>query len=178
LFAPSWGIPIERATDAIQGFQDKGVLHPPNSMKILLPLIGLAFGLAACGTSVAPAAQSSSVQQASTPSTPSSTPTPTATASTSVSCAPGPDLIVREVSPGLAPTAIALGSNGYDARTNSCQDTIVSLQQTSPTGPGYCTTAALASDNPGYESAYVYATNPPPAPPLKKVIISIPAGCS
>jgi len=52
-----------------------------------------------------------------------------------------------------------------------CRPTVETLQVISPLGAGYCTQAAWADQNPGYETDAV------PAPPLKHVLVSIGAGC-
>jgi hypothetical protein len=137
-----------------------------------IAVITIAVGaLVACGGNTATASGTSRH-----PSTHKSAPAAVASPSPApaASCSPGPDLIVRTVAPGAQPTAQAMGSY----RTgNGCQPTVDLLRQTSPTGPGYCTTVALASDNPGYEEQYIYAPSPPPAPPLQHVILAIGGGC-
>jgi hypothetical protein len=82
-------------------------------------------------------------------------------------CGPNRDIIVRYVTSGLLPSAQKLGA--YNLGT--CQPTLDSLRQTSPTSAGYCTQAAWASDNPGY------TTDGTPAKPLKKVIEAIGPAC-
>ena len=78
-----------------------------------------------------------------------------------------PDLLVRTIAPRVGPSAEILGS----ANLGLCIPTVQWLQQTTPTGPGYCTQVALSSDNPGYD------LNRTPAPPLRKLIAKFGAGC-
>jgi len=66
---------------------------------------------------------------------------------------------------------------GSTSQESNCEPTTQLLQQAPPTGSGECDTAALASDNPGYEDAYVNAASPPPAPPLRNVIVAVGPGC-
>jgi hypothetical protein len=79
-------------------------------------------------------------------------------------CSPGEDLIVWSKVPGAPVDVSALGS--YDSaacKAAGKQATLDMLQQTSQTGSGYCTVAAPASANPGYEKKYIdsSAANPP-----------------
>ena|ERR1700674_1529574 len=113
--------------------------------------------LAACGSqaTVTPAASGAPTATVTTSAT--------ANAATGTSCdASGPDLLVRYITPSLSPAAQTLGSVAHTA--SGCEPTVTFLQQTSPTGAGYCTQVALASDNPGYN------VDANPAPPLKKLI--------
>lgn len=72
------------------------------------------------------------------------------------------------------PIAGAIGSYDSEACKKAGQQSALDmLQQTSPQGPGYCTLAALASDNPGYEDKYVYGTTNEGAPRPKHVILSV-----
>jgi hypothetical protein len=74
---------------------------------------------------------------------------------------------VRFITPTLNPSAILLGGNAVA----TCVDTFVTIQETSPKGAGYCTQAAEASDNPGYN------VDADPAPPLRKVVIAVGGAC-
>jgi len=56
-------------------------------------------------------------------------------------------VIVRYVSPGLAPSAQLLG----DVSIATCGPTVEFIRSTALTDPGFCTSVALASDNPGYD---------------------------
>lgn len=69
--------------------------------------------------------------------------------------------------PGLPDSAQVLGSYAVVG----CQSTFQMLKTTSPTGAGYCTEAAWASDNPGYNA------DAEPAKRLKHVQVSVGAGC-
>ncbi|MFK0154627.1 hypothetical protein ACIQVK_21450 [Streptomyces sp. NPDC090493] len=53
----------------------------------------------------------------------------------------------------------------------TCETTFESLPRTSPTQAGYCTEAAWASDNPGYDADIT------PAARLKKVQVSVGPAC-
>jgi hypothetical protein len=76
------------------------------------------------------------------------------------------DVLVRYIVPRLSPSAQRLG--GVDFK---CESTFDLIAKTSPTGAGYCTTAAWARDNPGYDP------NADPAPPLKKVVLAVGGSC-
>jgi hypothetical protein len=69
--------------------------------------------------------------------------------------------------PGIPDSAQVLGSEGGA----DCRDTFRTLASTSPTGAGYCTEAAWASDNPGYDA------DTEPAKRLKHVQVAVGAGC-
>jgi hypothetical protein len=77
------------------------------------------------------------------------------------------DIIVRFVTPDLPPSAEELGN--YTIAT--CEPTFQSLEETSPKEPGYCTQAAWASDNPGYDA------EASPAAPLKNVQVAYGPAC-
>jgi hypothetical protein len=51
------------------------------------------------------------------------------------------------------------------------------LRKTSPTGSGYCTFAALASANPGYENKYVYGSASAKPPRPKQVLLAVGGSC-
>jgi hypothetical protein len=76
-------------------------------------------------------------------------------------------VIVRYVAPGQPATAQVLGN--YNLQ--NCEPTFQTLQDTSPTGDGYCTEAAWASDNPGYNA------DATPAPRLKNPQVSVGPAC-
>jgi cytoskeletal protein RodZ len=82
-------------------------------------------------------------------------------------CGTNRDVDVWYKVPTIPDSAQVLGS--YNAAT--CESTFKSLKDTSPTGPGYCTEAGWASDNPGYNA------EAEPAMRLKNVQVSIGAGC-
>lgn len=69
--------------------------------------------------------------------------------------------------PGIPNSAQVVGNY---AQMN-CEPTFQNLTHTSPTGPGYCTEAAWASDNPGYNA------DAEPAVRLKKVQVSVGPAC-
>ncbi|WP_369043483.1 hypothetical protein [Streptomyces sp. Midd1] len=121
--------------------------------------------LTACGGSTekaepegAPASRTAAQQDA--PSAAARKPAHTACSSTR-------DVIVWSKVPGLADSSQRLG--GYNLAT--CETTFDSLQHTSPTQAGYCTLAAWASDNPGYD------TDSTPAKRPKAVQVSVGPDC-
>lgn len=135
---------------------------------VLAAAVGLS--VAGCSSSASkPTAAPSTSRPASvaTTATPPDVPSSSAPAAPAETCAtPLPDrgdIIVREIRPGLVTDAIELG--GTDPE--HCVLTFDSLRTSSPTEAGYCTEAAWASDNAGYDP------NAVPAPPLKKVQIII-----
>lgn len=73
------------------------------------------------------------------------------------------DLIIWERRPRIPDSAFTVG----DADLSQCKPTVDTWPAGEPTGPGYCSKIAWASDNPGYD------TEARPAPPLKKVIESV-----
>ncbi|MET7775357.1 hypothetical protein ABZU94_13960 [Streptomyces mirabilis] len=83
------------------------------------------------------------------------------------SCSPTRDVDVWMKVPGLPDSAQVLGN--YNLAT--CETTFQTMQKTSPTGPGYCTEAAWASDNPGYNA------DATPAKRLKKVQAAVGPAC-
>lgn len=82
-------------------------------------------------------------------------------------CTPKRDVIVWSKVPGLPDSAQRLGE--YSIAT--CRTTFEDLPATSPTQDGYCTLAAWASDNPGYN------TDATPAKRPKKVQVSVGPAC-
>jgi hypothetical protein len=70
------------------------------------------------------------------------------------------DLIIWERRPQILDNAYEVG----DADLSQCKPTVDTWPANEPTGPGYCSKIAWASDNPGYD------TDVRPAPPLKKVV--------
>jgi hypothetical protein len=138
----------------------------------------LAFTATACGGgstgASAEPATSAAVPATSAESTPAAASSPAApssqvAAAPSASCAlpNGRDLIVRYVVPGVTPAAQVLGE--VDLAT--CVSTLDDLQQTSPTGAGYCTQAGWVDQNPGYNA------DATPAPPIPHVVEEVGAGC-
>lgn len=118
----------------------------------------------AAPTSQAAAPVATSATPADVPS--SSAPATTAAVSTASSTCNLPDhgdIIEWQRAPGVQDSAIELG--GTDPE--HCHWTFDTLKTSSPTGSGYCTEAAWASDNPGYDP------NATPAPRLKKVQVVI-----
>ena len=79
---------------------------------------------------------------ASPPDAPVATSTSTGTGQT---CRPARDVIVWTKTPDRT-SAMLLGDPA-----GNCSSTLDTIRQTSPTGPGYCTIAAWATDNPGYD---------------------------
>lgn len=77
------------------------------------------------------------------------------------------DVIERVVVPGQPATAQELGG----VNLQDCTLTFDDLAAETSTDPGYCTTAAWAADNVGYD------VNAVPAPPLKKVQAKAGAAC-
>ena len=71
------------------------------------------------------------------------------------------------VTPGQAAVAQEIGN----VDLFHCAPTLTTWRSTVPTGPGFCTKIAWASDNPGYP---IDAT---PAPPLKHVLGQVGEGC-
>lgn len=114
--------------------------------------------LAACTSSHPP----SVAQPADTATLTSPTP-----ASATCALTTSRDIIVRDVTPRLPPAAQVLGDVDYA----KCRPSVETLPEEAPTGPGYCTQIAWASDNPGYNA------DATPAAPLKKVIVEVGPGC-
>lgn len=83
------------------------------------------------------------------------------------SCGPLKDVIVWTHTPGIPDSAAVLGGRSLA----TCESTFDSLPTTSPTEAGYCTEAAWASDNPGYNA------DARPAEHLKKVQITVGPAC-
>lgn len=127
------------------------------------------LALAGCSssTSTPSAAPTTHPAGVASTATPADVPSSSAPAAPAETCAtPLPDrgdIIEWQREPGLPNSAIELG--GTDPE--HCKLTFDMLQTSSPTGAGYCTQAAWLSDNPNYS---VEAT---PAPPLKKVQVTI-----
>jgi hypothetical protein len=101
-----------------------------------------------------------------------STPAPAKTRAAAASpaqstCAPVGDILVRYVSPDLPASASRLG--GVDPA--KCRSTFKYVEATSPTGAGYCTEAAWAKDNPGYN------VDAERAAPLKNVQVKVGPAC-
>jgi hypothetical protein len=98
---------------------------------------------------------------------PSQPASPAAAPPTGPSCSPTRDVIVRYIAPGLPANSQVLGD--YDVQ--NCTTTFESLKGTSPTEPGFCTEAAWASDNPGYDA------DATPSAPLKKIQVKVGPAC-
>jgi hypothetical protein len=129
--------------------------------RFIVPIAAILL-TAACGSSAGhsasaatrssrkPAAKSSHAAAAATKSASSGKrkPKPSHASKGCSHTSPTRDVIVWYKAPGLPNSAQVLGN--YDLVT--CETTFKSLTHTSPTGPGYCTEAAWASDNPGYNA--------------------------
>lgn len=121
-----------------------------------------------CSSSTSkPAATPTPPAAATTTAAPSAADSPSTPAAPAETCAtPLPDrgdIIEWQKEPGLPDSAIELG--GTDPE--HCKWTFDTLKDSSPTGAGYCTEAAWASDNVGYDP------NATPAPQLKKVQVTV-----
>ena len=112
------------------------------------------------------ASPKASSQPAAAPSATKAKPKP-ATSATGDPCPPTRDVIVWMKVPDLPDSAQVLGN--YDQM--NCETTFQSLPESSPTGAGYCTEAAWASDNPGYNA------DATPAPRLKKIQVAVGPAC-
>ena len=136
-------------------------------MRRVLIFAAAGFALAGCSSSTskpAAAPAATSVATTATPPADSSTSQPPAPAETCATPLPDRgDIIEWQREPGLPDSAIELG--GTDPE--HCKWTFDTLKDSSPTGSGYCTEAAWASDNAGYDP------NATPAPRLKKVQVVI-----
>jgi hypothetical protein len=137
------------------------------------------------GTAATPQPAAASTQAAAKPAVKATTakaqpvkPAPATTAAQKTvkksSCEPGADLIEWSIAPQTTAIAGAAGSyDSPDCHREGHQSTLDMLRRTSPTGHGYCTLAALASDNPGYEEKYVYGPgSAAPARP-KHVVLAL-----
>ncbi|WP_158697317.1 hypothetical protein [Streptomyces hokutonensis] len=95
-------------------------------------------------------------------------PTPkTSHSSKGCNLSPTRDVILWYKTPGLPNSAQVVGN--YDLV--NCETTFRSLPRSSPTQAGYCTEAAWASDNPGYNA------DATPAKRLKKVQVAVGPAC-
>lgn len=146
---------------------------PVRALHLVLAAMAVS-GVAGCNTSTSSSASPPTVPASRMSAAPTASPAtrPGATKSTPVGdewnrCGPNRDVIVRSVAPNLPPSAQVLGA--YNLGT--CKRTLDDLQLTSPTDPGYCTQAAWANDNPGYNADRT------PAARLNKVIESIGPAC-
>ncbi|MEU9406204.1 hypothetical protein AB0E08_10925 [Streptomyces sp. NPDC048281] len=119
---------------------------------------------AACGSSAdhaGPVQTHASARASAKTSRPSATPTKSnqgsvrVTPSKAKSCGPERDVVIWYKTPGLPDSAQVVGN--YDG---ACVTTFHSVETTSPTGAGYCTEAAWASDNPGYNADTTPAVRP------------------
>jgi len=136
-------------------------------MRRVLIFAAAGLALAGCSSSTskpAAAPAATSVATTATPPADSSTSQPPAPAETCATPLPDRgDIIEWQREPGLPDSAIELG--GTDPE--HCVLTFDTLKTSSPTGAGYCTEAAWASDNAGCDP------NATPAPRLKKVQVVI-----
>lgn len=82
-------------------------------------------------------------------------------------CGPDKDLIVWTRTSGGTPNAQILGAY----QIADCKPTLDYLRSVSPTGPGDCTIAAWATDNPGYNADAVSPRRP------RKAVEQIGGGC-
>lgn len=134
---------------------------------LLATVVGL--GLAGCSSTAskpaaAPVSVPASVATTAPPAADTSSSQPAAPAETCATPLPDRgDIIEWQKAPGVPNSAIELG--GTDPE--HCVWTFDTLKTSSPTGAGYCTEAAWASDNPGYDP------NAVPAPRLKKAQVVI-----
>lgn len=101
-----------------------------------IPYLLAALLLTGCGSGTSTASSSTPPASATTAS---AQPKPAKT------CKVTRDLIVWTKTPG-GTSAQTLG----DVSLATCETTLDMLKETSPTGPGNCTIAAWADDNPGY----------------------------
>lgn len=135
-------------------------------MRRTLVAVAAVLGLGGCASTTSKPAAVPPVASVA-PATPPADTSPSPPAVAAETCAtPLPDrgdIIIRETVPGLPVSAQELG--GTDPE--HCVLTFDSLKTSQPTGAGYCTQAAWASDNAGYDP------NAIPAPPLKKVQVAI-----
>ncbi len=121
------------------------------------------------GTVGASACSSTTTTAPSPITSPAPTKAPPAAGSATTACrlTPTEDLIERLVTPRLPPSAIVVGNvDGV-----LCKPTVDTIQQTTPSGPGYCTQIARSADNPGYNP------DATPAAPLRKVIAQYGSAC-
>lgn len=124
--------------------------------RFILP-VSVVLLATACGSSSTPVAAPAESPASATRAEPSP----------AKDCGPLRDVDVWMKAPGLPTTGQVLGS--YSPA--DCRSTFEMLEGTSPTEAGYCTKAAYASDNPGYNA------DASPAAPLKKVQLSVGPAC-
>lgn len=113
------------------------------------------------------AAGGSNVATAPTPDPVSTTLVADPPSTAADSCPPTRDVIIRYVTPDLPPSAQVVGN--FDVQT--CQTTFDSLKGSTATDDGFCTQAAWASDNPGYDA------DATPAAPLKDIQVAYGPAC-
>ncbi|MFJ8798512.1 hypothetical protein [Streptomyces sp. NPDC102487] len=134
--------------------------------RALATTVLLLAALTACGGSAERAQPAAGGAASRTPAT-QSKPSAAAGKPAHKACSSPRDVIVWSKVPGLADSSQRLG--GYNLAT--CETTFDSLRHTSPTQAGYCTLAAWASDNPGYD------TDAAPAKRPKAVQVSVGPDC-
>lgn len=131
---------------------------------LLAVLAGLALAGCSSSASKPAAAPPASVASTATPPAVRTTSEPSVPVETCATPLPDRgDILEWQKAPNLPDSALELG--GTDPE--HCVLTFDSLRTSSPTGAGYCTEAAWASDNPNYNPDAV------PAPRLKKVQVTI-----
>lgn len=120
--------------------------------------------MSACGSPGASGPAQDAIPLSSAASPPSSSAT---SLPTSCTLPPVGDLIIVTTAPGVPASAQVVG--GLDLA--QCRETVDTLSATSPLDAGYCTQAANAADNPGYDAGAI------PAAPLRNVLTQVGAGC-
>jgi hypothetical protein len=126
---------------------------------VLVGLAALGMLAVSCSTD----SQSAPPTTSSTIALPSSTP-----AAPPCALTPTEDLIKRVVTPGAQPDSLMIG----DVDIVHCKPSVDTLKDSVPMGPGFCSQIARAADNPGY------VVDVRPAPPLRKIIVQVGAGCT
>lgn len=86
-------------------------------------------------------------------------------------CPKGPDVLYREIDPGLPALTARVGYYGWDAQLNKCLDAVAFARATLPAVHGVCATLALARDNRHYN------VDAQPSRPLRHVIATLGDGC-
>jgi len=130
-------------------------------------LIGT-VGASACSSSTTASPSTATAPPPTTSPPPAKAP-PAAAGSVTTACrlTPTEDLIERDITPRIPPSAILIGN----VNLVLCKPTVDTIQQTTPSGPGYCTQIARSADNPGYNP------DATPAAPLRKIIAQYGSAC-